>query len=112
MKFARAIPVVLLSLAAGGVLAPQHARAVPAPRPGAKVAPPQARTQGATYSEWSVRWWQWDLEHPLEGHPSIDDPSFDVSSGQSGSVWFLAAPFGTVERTCTIPTGTFLFVGL
>jgi hypothetical protein len=32
--------------------------------------------------------------------------------GQSGTVWFLAAPFGTNEREITIPEGTRLFVAI
>ena len=36
----------------------------------------------------------------------------DVTAGQSGKVWFLASPFGTVERTYSIPAGTSLFVSL
>jgi hypothetical protein len=64
------------------------------------------------YRAWSAAWWEWGLEHPLEGHPFVDDPAFEVSSGQRGPVWFLATPLGTVERTVTIPFGKFLFVGL
>jgi hypothetical protein len=65
-----------------------------------------------SYSEMSAKWWTWALELPVEGHPFIDDPGFDVTNGQSGYVWFLAAPFGTVERTCTIPANKALFVGM
>jgi hypothetical protein len=102
--------VIATALIAG---MPAVAKGLSAPRAAAsKVVSPQSRTQGATYAQWSARWWQWAMELPVDGHPFIDDPSFDVTSGQSGSVWFLAAPFGTVERTCTVPTGTYLFVGL
>ncbi len=59
------------------------------------------------------------MEHPVAGHPAIDDPSFDVTSGQSGNVWFLATPveFGTatptpILRNITIHAGTALFVGM
>ena len=64
------------------------------------------------HSAWSAAWWQWAMEHPLDGHPMLDDPSFDVRSGQRGPVWFLAFPFGTVERHVTIPFGKWLFVPL
>jgi hypothetical protein len=77
-----------------------------------RIFPPDSRPQGKTYSEWSAKWWQWGMEHPLAGHPFVDSPDFDVRSGQHGDVWFLAAPFGTVERTVTIPEGKELFVGL
>src|SRR6185436_10849606 len=64
------------------------------------------------YAGWSAAWWQWNLAQPLDGHPSLDTPDFDVAAGQTGDVWFLAAPFGTVERTCTIPSGKALFIAL
>ena len=73
-----------------------------------KVVPPYP----ALYSAWSAAWWQWALEQPLAGHPFVDDPAFNVTSGQHGPVWFLATPFGTVERNVTVPFGKFLFVGL
>lgn len=64
------------------------------------------------HSPLSAAWWQWAMEHPVAGHPFVDDPAFDVTSGQHGPVWFLATPFGTVEREVTIPFGKTLFVGL
>jgi hypothetical protein len=77
------------------------------------VAPPSAKVGGKTYGEWSAAWWQWALAIPAEpGHPFFDDASFDVTTGQSGNVWFLAGPFGTVERDITIPVGTRLFVAI
>ena len=66
----------------------------------------------ALYSAWSAAWWQWAMEQPLAGHPFVDDPAFNVTSGQHGPVWFLGWPFGTVERHVTIPAGKFLFVAL
>ena len=45
-------------------------------------------------------------------HPFNDDPAFDVTEGQSGPVWFLSAPLDTAVRTCNIPEGKTLFVGL
>jgi hypothetical protein len=77
-----------------------------------KVIPPNACFMGKTYPQWSAKWWKWSLQFPLAGHPFVDDPGFQVSAGQSGHVWFLAAPFGTVVRNCTIPKGKALFVGL
>ena len=74
-----------------------------------KVVPPNSTKYGNNYSGWSAAWWQWNLSQPVEGHPGIDGPDFDVTAGQSGDVWFLAAPSGTVERTCTIPAGKALF---
>jgi hypothetical protein len=50
------------------------------------------------------------MEHPVAGHPFIEDSGFDGTSGQSGSVWFLGSPFGPVELNITIPQGTMLFL--
>lgn len=74
--------------------------------------PVQANMFGQSYAEWSADWWKWSMEFSVAGHPFVDDPSFNVSTGQSGHVWFLATPFGTVVRNITIPHGTALFVGL
>ena len=52
------------------------------------------------------------FSQPLDGHPSTDSADFDVTAGQSGKVWFLSGPFGTIERSITIPAGTSLFVTL
>jgi hypothetical protein len=91
--------------------------AIPSDHPG--VFKPNSKAHGRSYAEWSAEWWQWNMEHPVVGHPSIDDPAFDVASGQSGKVWFLATPveFGTatptpVTRNITIRPGTALFVGM
>jgi hypothetical protein len=80
--------------------------------PNPRVLPPQSQPYGQSYGQWSAAWWQWFMEHPMTGHPGVDSPDFDVRSGQSGNVWFLATPFGTVERTVTIPAGKALFVAL
>lgn len=78
-----------------------------------KVFPPKAHMYDYSYAEWSARWWKWALElPPVANHPFNDDPGFDVTMGQSGEVWFLAAPFGTVVRTCTIPADKALFVAI
>lgn len=79
---------------------------------GANVLPPHSHPYGKSYGEWSAKWWQWFMEHPVAGHPAVDSPDYDVSSGQHGKVWFLGSPFGTVERTVEIPTGKALFIGL
>jgi hypothetical protein len=73
---------------------------------------PNSKPYGKSYGQWSGYWWRWFMQHPIAGHPSIDDPAFNVTSGQSGQVWFLAGCFGTVTRNVTIPAGKALFVGL
>jgi len=86
------------------------AAGVPAKK--SRIFPPNAAPFGHTYAEWSAKFWQWGMGLPLEGHPFLDTPDFDVTEGQTGDVWFLASVFGTVERTCTIPADTALFVGM
>lgn len=79
----------------------------------AEVVRPNECYHGRTYAEWSAEALKWSLELPLDGHPALDvSPNFDVSAGQSGNVWFLGAPFGTVERTSTIPRNKALFITL
>jgi len=77
-----------------------------------KVLPPQSHPYGRSYAQWSAAYWQWLFALPVDGHPGTDSPDFDVTDGQSGRVWFLTGPFGTVERNVTIPAGTSLFVAL
>src|SRR6187551_4045089 len=70
------------------------------------VFPPNAKVNDLTNGEWSAKWWKWALELPLTAnHPLNDDPGYDVTMGQSGPVWYLGTPFGTINRTCTIPAG-------
>ena len=76
------------------------------------VFPPQSSPYGKSYSQWSAAWWQWLMALPLDGHPGNDSPDFDVTEGQSGHVWFLTGPFGTIHRNVTIPAGTALYVAL
>jgi len=78
----------------------------------AVVPPGDPRLNGRTYAQLAADCWKWTMELPLTNsagfvHPGIDagQAAFDVSEGQSASVWFLAAPFGTVTRSCTIPSG-------
>jgi hypothetical protein len=78
----------------------------------ATVIPSKANHHGASYAEWSAAYWQWLFALPVDGHPGTDSPDFDVTAGQSGHVWFLTGPFGTVERNVTIPAGTSLFIAL
>jgi hypothetical protein len=121
----RRASALLLSAALGlgstlVVAAPAHAAST--------VLPPQAKPVGASSGEWAARWWQWFYETPYTQSPlssppgTVDAPAaVDCSIGQSGHVWFLGGTFAptsgpsspiaqsTVYRTCSIPTGTFLF---
>lgn len=102
-----------------------HAAGAAASAPG--VLPPQPAPLGVSYGQWNARWWQWFFQTPRNVNPEFSDPgtaaapvAVDCSAGQSGHVWFLGGTFqptGTtatgpltdVYRTCSVPTGTFLF---
>jgi hypothetical protein len=91
------------------------------------VMPPQSHPHGATYGQWNARWWQWLYQTPVNINPEFspagtaDAPAaVDCSAGQSDHVWFIGGTFlptssnpqiarSDVYRTCSIPTGTFLF---
>jgi len=82
------------------------------------VLPPQAHPYGKSYAEWSAAHWQWTYSLPADHHPLTD--TADVSTGQSGPVWFLGGTFapttdlngnlvGIADRHVTIPVGKALF---
>ena len=74
------------------------------------VLPSHANSHGKSYGEWAAAWWQWIMGTPADQSPLLDETGEFAHVGQSGSVWFLAGTFsGTVERTCTVPTGKKLF---
>jgi hypothetical protein len=90
------------------------------------IVPPQARFGGQTYSEWVASHFQWVFSIPatppaFTNHPLFDAADCDVgtpagcSIGQSGHVWFLDGKLnagGTLNRCCTIPAGTALFLAI
>jgi hypothetical protein len=100
------LTALLLAFTGASVLA---AAAKASTTPG--VLPPNSHSHGKSYAEWSAAWWTWAMELPVDGNPFSDSFS-DVTAGQTGKVWFLGAPFGTSERTVTIPHGISLFFGL
>ena len=78
--------------------------------PPSGVLPANSTFAGKNYTDWSVAWWQWALGLPVTNlagavHPFMDSPQFDITEGQSGPVWFLAAPGGTNSRTAILPEG-------
>ncbi len=77
------------------------------------ILPPQSRPFGASYGEWSARYWQWVLGTPEATNPALDATGEFAAVGQSGPVWFVAGTFGnSVERTLRLPTGRGLFVAV
>src|SRR5437870_5563800 len=77
------------------------------------IVPPQSHFRGRTYSEWSAALFQWLMSLPFTDHPLFD--TADCSEGQTGDVWFLDGVLGgghPIDRNCTIPAGTALFLGI
>src|SRR2546421_2027886 len=73
---------------------------------------PGSHPYGASYGEWSGRWWQWALKGSTpETNAVLDTTGAHCALRQSGPVWFLAGLFdnGTVTRNCTVPAGKALF---
>ncbi len=68
---------------------------------------------GIPYQQWAQKWWQWSFSIPKEDHPRENNTVSNCVREQHGPVWFLADSLsGTVERTCTIPAGKSIMVGL
>ena len=68
---------------------------------------PNSKPFGLTYSQWTVKWWQWLLSIPIPKNPALDMTGMHVSENQFDSnVWFLAGTFGgSAVRSCKIPLG-------
>src|SRR5215475_7925063 len=97
--------------------------AVPVRGPGAfatdpQVLLPQSQPFGATYGEWSARWWRWVVSLPADRNP-LDDTA-ECSEGQRDHVWFLGGTYtpvpapnntvvGRATRQCHVPADTALF---
>jgi hypothetical protein len=69
---------------------------------------------GASYSDWTIRWWRWLLSIPKNRNPALDASGEFCGIFQNNpNVWFLAGTFGgLVERKCTIPVGKAVFMPL
>ena len=72
--------------------------------------PPEAEVGGLSLAEWSARQWQWFLSFPDDVQPLLDETGERCNLGQSGPVFFLVGGPTTLERTCTVPLGTAVFV--
>jgi hypothetical protein len=70
------------------------------------------------YIGWAREWWKWMMELPITDeltgaeHPVMDSPRFDPRQRQRSDIWFLASPFGTVEREVAVPNNVYLYIGM
>jgi len=103
----RLLVVLAAASLLGAVLAPSAASTSTA-----HVFQPGSHPFGASYGEWQAKWFTWFIEIPAPTSPLFDETGELCGLDQSGPVWFLApvAHAGTTTRSCTIPTGTGLFV--
>ena len=83
-------------------------------------------TQTGKYADLAASWWQWAHSTSTSipsnqfgdpNNPTLEPRAVDCSLNQpQRKVWFLAGtsfePFTGAQRTCTVPTGTFLFFPL
>jgi hypothetical protein len=80
-----------------------------------RIAPRDTRPFGKSYREWAAAWTEWAVQTKGSAHLLLDTTT-DCSAGQRGRVWFLGGDFAgsgrRIERDCTIPEGTALFVAL
>lgn len=61
---------------------------------------------GYTYSEWTIKWWQWILSFPKSQNPACDDTGvFAAASQEECNVFFLCQ---TIETPETVPWRTII----
>jgi hypothetical protein len=66
----------------------------------------ESRPFGLPYTEWMIKWWQWHISLPREGHPYITHNIQNCPVGISGPVAFVTNSIqGESHYTCTIPAG-------
>jgi hypothetical protein len=79
-----------------------------------RIAPRDTHPLGKSYREWVTAWWRWAVRTRGSVHPLLDRGP--CSENQEGRVWFFGGDFigsgKPIERSCTIPEGTALFIGL
>lgn len=82
------------------------------PEAAGAVLPPDAEVGGLDLAEWSTRSWQWFFSLPQDVNPFFDETGEICGYGQFGSVFFLAGADGSLERSCIVPEGAYVFVPL
>ena len=73
--------------------------------------PADAKIEGMTQGELSVRWWQWAGSFRYADSPVADRTGEKCGAGQDGPIWFLAGTYGSsvTKRTCRVPSEKYLF---
>lgn len=75
----------------------------------ADVLPPSSLPYGASYEEWSAKWWQWSLSQSANNVDLVGNA--DCCPGPASQVWFLAGASGPIQITnrIIVPGNTALF---
>jgi hypothetical protein len=73
-----------------------------------------SRAQGESelLANLTAQWWQYAISVPASVNPLLDARGANCMVGQRDPIWFLAGDFlvgGTVNRTCAVPAGEWLF---
>jgi hypothetical protein len=107
MRITRTVIAIAISLSIGVGIASASGG-----NPG--IVPINANAHGQSYSQLAAAWWKWAFETPTPDNAVIDTTGANCGKNQTDHLWFLAGSLsgGTVNRTCQVPTGTFLFFPL
>ncbi|MCI0558039.1 MAG: hypothetical protein MN733_06050, partial [Nitrososphaera sp.] len=78
------------------------------------IAAPDSNPNGATYEEWSMRYWLWLLSIPSNMNPVFADNEANCAESQTEeNVWFLVGPGPDNDAKvyrCAVPEGKSLFM--
>lgn len=78
-----------------------------------KVFPLDSKPYGMSYTDWSIKFWQWFLKIPMipPPHPADDPTGAGCSKSQEGPLWYLAGSSGSKQtRNCIVPYGKALLL--
>lgn len=78
-----------------------------------RVFPLDSKPYGMSYSDWSIKFWQWYHKIPITPppHPGDDPTGAGCIKSQEGPVWLLAGSAGSKQtRNCTVPYGKALLL--
>ena len=109
---AAVLVAVLIGLAAAIQGVPSGFAQEATPEASSSVLPPDAEVAGGDLAAWSARSWQWFFSLPPASNPVADETGDWCGYRQSDPVFFLAGAEGSVERSCVIPKGVYVFVPL
>src|ERR1043166_1413667 len=73
-----------------------------------KTFPLNSKPFGMSYSQWTIKFWQWYMKIPMKPppHPGDDPTGAACTKSQDGPVWFLVGSSGSKQvRECLVPYG-------